>query len=403
MKYSVQYNRAFRSRVPASRDFFAIFRIWVFLLVWTGIFDSALLHAQVTGSAAFLPGVYLPMVGMPDEIDTLCGTKPNQQLGVYMVNIGPSIMDGYGSLVCSGFNPGDDTDMQSFASGPAFNLNSIQLDGRLNFPFMYIGIPGGEIIHIGPIHTSNSRDIVVGENWNPYFPIRIYWEGDDGTYDSSRYTDVLSKHELSYYDNGSTPSEWSFGHFKSDTVEDIMFTSISYYGKEPNAGDTVFFNFTTGGDNQFHKGKQAFCDSIAFLSNEYDSLTGFGAYWNEIPGDFRGTGRSDIVTFGSDFRSMMYLRNDPPFSLQRMASQWRDTILSDFPDTSLQLGLAKSFQALVHLPGDSADDLLLWCGGDGRTGRFSIFRGNPDFGSHRLTLDSAMFNLWHPSKYDSYF
>ena len=99
----------------------------------------------------------------------------------------------------------------------------------------------------------------------------------------------------------------------------------------------------------------------------------------------------------------MYLRNDPPFSLQHMASQWRDTILSDFPDTSLQLGLAKSFQALVHLHGDSADDLLLWCGGDGRTARFSIFRGNPDFGSHRLTLDSAAFNLWHPSKYDSYF
>lgn len=81
MKCSVQCNRAFSPRVPASKYFFAIpffSLLSVLTLVSFFLAPSALLRAQ-SHKGAFDSACYRPQLGVSGEIDTICGSIGGQE------------------------------------------------------------------------------------------------------------------------------------------------------------------------------------------------------------------------------------------------------------------------------------------------------------------------------------
>jgi len=358
-------------------------------------------RAQAQWSPAFLPGAYLPTVGVPGEIDTIYGwDKVYRGFGWGMRNIGPPFVGGYGSIACFGFLP-DTFNFRSFAGGASFNIHSLHFDGRINFD---ISAPMGaySIVHIGPIRARNSRDIVVADP-DGYKPPRIYWEGDDGSYDSSRYTIIkVDDHKQSPQELEIYYRDVVCGHFLSDTIEDIIF-EVNFLHK---SSDTIFLCFK-GGGRLFAEGPKNQLADSTIIAEPFNTL----AYCPLISGEFHGDIRSDIIRFSlqdssSIGRNAFYLKNDTPFSLSRLVSQWKDTLISESDNPEITYSNSGrgtwAFQALQH-PHDNAEDAVFHLFSANKSEGFYIFRGSPDFGSHRLTLDSAAFVIPHPSKFDGSF
>src|SRR5581483_2143288 len=105
-----------------------------------------------------------------------------------------------------------------------------------------------------------------------------------------------------------------------------------------------------------------------------------------------------------NFGICTYYRNEPPFSLDKFCNEIKtDTIFNQAVLGMNSNGAvpAEYFSMpAIAKTNDRSSDLLVtgWLQDTGVNGNPSIwfFRGGPDFGTHRLTLDSAAFVIRHP-------
>ncbi|MFI5263124.1 MAG: T9SS type A sorting domain-containing protein [Candidatus Kapaibacterium sp.] len=355
----------------------------VILLVFAFI-DIA--KAQIS-SAAFDPNCYQPVIGTPGVVDTIYGSKNGQELGSYIKNIGAKKGESNGSIIIgSGFGVPFVT-YPIFQSGPNFNLHNLNAVDTFNLGYL---VHPYNLVKRARFRSSQYTDMLFTMGSSRFAP-RIYWADDQGKYDSTRYTELQSPitgtkgvgyNQINVYST----------HLTSDTVEDIIFGI--YVFNSSQTLDSVFFLFFKAGDKLHKQGKIAFADSIAFLDTIVQATR------NCSQGDFRGTGREDLIA-SNGVGDIFFYKNDRPFSLQKLAqdmkydtlmAQWQNPIGSTYFNEN-QL----SMHAFNKSPGDSSVDFMPI---NHNIGRVYLYKGGPTFGSHRLFEDKADFVIRHPGEID---
>ncbi len=373
-------------------------RMWVFLLVWAGAASPVALRAQIN-SPAFDPHCYQPVIGTPGVIDTIMGAN-GQGLGQGLINIGPSPNDtgGPGRLMMYGM-PGTlgDSSAAILTVGPNFNPANLNITKMLGFK------PDNPIM--GHFRSSQYMDMLVRtESTNPEFHLpRIYWQKDDGTYDSSFCTTLLPDADLYRYIDptyleGLNPPYHA--HLTSDSVEDIVILYLQ--GDGITLADSENACLFIGGANLFHPGDTVLPDSKAFFDSTKNVTPG-SAFLVNI-GDFRGTGREDMVGLFNSSRNMLFYSNDTPFTLDKFITALKtDTLFSIYSAPSwvnpAYFGLVPT-TIRMHDGGSQSFIFLLdsaYLQGDWAQAR--IFEGGPTFGSHPFTFDNTL-TIHTPALFD---
>jgi hypothetical protein len=176
----------------------------------------------------------------------------------------------------------------------------------------------------------------------------------------------------------------------------------------------VFFH---GGERLYNSASPALSDSVFEFPNWNLRDTGRQELSRiDFPGDFSGNGRLGIVS-GDFYGNYLYAPPLEPFSLSKFYEAYtKDTLMSV---SSSRLLLPKEpelrnnlmLAALPRKPGDHSVDLLVTPQTNSfMQGSLWIFRGGPDFGKKRLTVDTgasvsdtlqqAEFILRHPALID---
>jgi len=243
------------------------------------VFGHGLAYAQ------FDPNCYYPKIGT--EIDTIYGSKNEQQPGSYMMSLHRLPDEGYNRTRIYWF-PVHENNSQTFKTGPDFNLRN--LDGIKQFGLPDIGKGAGKIIKYGHFRSPRYLDMLVF-NQDTRFDT-IFWADENGSYDTARYTtfNFTKQGKYGYFQSLLYPSYT--GYFTSDTVEDIVTGGTVLY-TDFREDDTSYLLLYKGGETLFQKGKIAYPDSAISLGNvRFPETTSF-----IVEGDFRGTGRKDVITY----------------------------------------------------------------------------------------------------------
>jgi hypothetical protein len=332
------------------RIFIKILRIFSIPAILVG-FLPALAAAQA-GSAAFDPNCYFPRIGVPGEIDTIYGSYDGQGLGDGMMNIGPSDGDPYGKMRCILNGNYADTGIVDsvFTTGPSFNLHHLNTKGT--FPF--------QITRRGHFRSPRYLDILSFEitKRGDTIPYRIYWQDEQGNFDTNRYTDLRAnlKGYIVYDYSWMLPYS---SQFSSDTVEDIIAT-VAALKNDTGTHFNSFMLYFKGGEQLKQKGMVAFSDSIVPIG---DPIT-FGGLLHGIGGiqaDFRGVGRNDLL-LEDEYHNCFYYKNDGHFSFDSFIySILHDTIYANWqnPDGLISVGLSEPLMKIFpKSKNDSSFDLI---------------------------------------------
>jgi hypothetical protein len=391
MRCSVQCNQAFSPRVPASKYPFAssIFSV-IKLFAFTGFIVAApsLLRAQSNPpfkNPSLDSNCYFPQIDLPGEIDTIVGDSANAGIGAYIHNLGPQHGGLPGNLLIQGSGVFDQV-----ATGPTFDLHDLKIKAKdvLNLDL--------QSIYFGHFHNSSAVDIFTNEGWI------IYWADDNGNYDRTHSTH-LKTNVLGNAINGKQGEFVAYiAHLTSDTIDDIV---LGYGTSNTNVfEDSLYLVLYKGGD------------SLASMDTAYeDTSANFGLVNDDyytVQGDFRGSGRDDLLIVNILFSqinqdNVYFYQNDPPFSLQHLAQViGRDTLWTSkdnkvMKDSAYAWLFPPENAIVMHLlpkkTGDNSVDLAAWIPttNDSNNSIF-IFRGGPDFGSHRITIDSVAYVITPP-------
>jgi hypothetical protein len=410
MKCSVQCNRAFSPRVPASKYFFAIpffSLLSVLTLVSFFLAPSALLRAQ-SHKGAFDSACYRPQLGVSGEIDTICGSIGGQEIGALIKNVGTKPNGEFGNIFIENLDPVTHSmspaSLFQVGTGSTFNLHQLQTTLQ-KFPPKETA---NEPFILGHFRDRSHLDVFVPYNW------KIYWADNQGNYDTTNHTVVqFRKHGDNTGNLGLTGGFIPpyITHLTSDTVDDIVMSFMPDYNDMTR--DTIYLALFRGAVTLGPK------DTI-FEDTSCVLFANFG-YTNvnrgSIQGDFRGVGRDDLIISGqteslpgSREGDFFYFRNDPPFSLDKLAQAiTQDTLMAAWQNqTIISSGSEGYFYNLVMsaLPKSSGDKSLDWLQVFPTKAHpdnvIYFFRGGPDFGSHRLTIDSAAFQIPPPGIGDTW-
>ncbi|MDP4198661.1 MAG: T9SS type A sorting domain-containing protein [Bacteroidota bacterium] len=373
------------------------------IAVWVVASGPPVLLAQNTpfSSPALDSNCYFPQIGIPGQIDTLYGTVKNQYLGSGIKNLGPKPDGSYGNLFIENLDANDHYTTSStifqIQSGSSFNLHQLKTTRQRLSDNTQLG-SGYILAHF---RDRSHLDMFVNYNW------RIYWADDQGNYDSTRFSQVSTNIRG---DGMWDPHvfDWNpqayIAHLTSDSVDDIVLGLSSQWTDYMK--DTVFLALYSGGSDRALHDTLFEDTSIAICS-----VFALKPYNRRITkGDFRGVGREDLL-FSDDSMNWHYFKNDPPFTLEKFAhAMLYDTLLAKWQNPHLQyptepeaLGSYLTMRALPKPAWDKSVDLLpvFHTTDDLNLGIF-FFRGGPDFGSHRLTLDSAAYVIRHPKNLDPF-
>ncbi|MFI5263210.1 MAG: T9SS type A sorting domain-containing protein [Candidatus Kapaibacterium sp.] len=366
-----------------------ILRPLLLVLAFTGISE-----AQVS-SPAFDPNCYFPRIGVAGEIDTIYGWQVDQELGAGMLNIGAAPDSSYGRISCV---VDHDTAKQIwrdsvFNTGPNFNLHKLNTIGKFILPPYY------NIVRFAHFRSQRYRDILATASSRSAI---ILWQDDQGNYDSSRYTELWSSKRGTNFTFLDDMVPYS-AHISSDMVEDIIGSAV-LLDSGSSHGDAYLIYFK-GGEQLKTQGKIAISDSMYSM----DSASKFLQIAEKSPaqGDFRSVGREDLLQ-SDQYGNIMYFKNDPPFSMRKFLDGLRfDTLIAQRQNpNSIGGPVAFTMKALPKLPGDSSVDLFAQFNtyyGTKGIQEFRIFKGGEEFGSHRLTVDSAALVIHEPYYYDDRF
>ena len=334
-------------------------------------------------SNAFDPNCYLPEVGKPDEIDSVNGTVEGTDFGAEIRNVGSPY--GHASIVVKGLQDSIPF-LSSIESGPNFDVHNINIRQKLK-------IDDDAIIRYGHFRNTRNNDLLSHNGGR----IVIYWADDSGYYDMNRITVFSSPKsgDVGY----QIVSDPCTANFTSDTVEDILYSVTTSWVEYSR--DSSFLLYYKGGEQLFQKGAVPQPDSVYDLQ-----LYGLKSFRrNFISGDWRGTGRRDVIAI-NESNNATYYSTSTPFSMSEFyrAVQY-DAFFVAETDTNI-IGLpgfanAVSMRALPKSPGDKSLDLIFSIPmNDKRNKSIWIFRGHSEFGKNRLTLDSAAYRIPSPEYYD---
>jgi len=353
-------------------------------------------HAQVPNAPnVFDPDCYAPHIGTPGEVDTIVGNYSNAPIGVGLKNIGPKKGESYGRMMMSGLQSNADS-LNTFATGHDFNLHKLSDIEGPPVPGLY----GGQWRY-GHFHSMKYKDILYLNTDAGRAPI-IYWADDNGNYDTSQYTKLYdSRDQTGYqvaYARGLTIPYSTY--ITSDTVEDIL------CGSDGGPQDSLNILFYKGGEKLFSQGKKAIEDSAIFLTR----YTNIRTFLYPAEGDFRGTGRADLIISDSH-DNFLYYRNDSPFSLERFKYEIQyDTLLSHFENPQIDTNHSAVlytfsgdfFPIFPKQPGDKSVDLMFNFNpinlNDILATAMLFYKGGPDFGSKRIYLNQPDFHILSPDK-----
>jgi hypothetical protein len=341
---------------------------------------------------------YFPQIGDLSEMDTIYGDTASEGLGDFIHNLGPNPNGTPGNVLLGTLGPfnslQEPTKYFSIApTGASFNLHSLKAKAQAFLPDI-------TSLRFGHFHNRTNVDIFDADNWV------IYWADADGNYDSTRSTRLVSNvrgsNGLTRFDDDIL-SQAFIAHLSSDTVDDIvvgMDTSDSIQTK-----DSSYLELFKGGPTLFgptivHE------DTSILIAPLFPYIHQLSHY--SVQGDFRGTGREDLI-IADESRNAFFFKNDPPFSLQNFLqsmlfdtlwtkpSRWRDSNINNQRIYWIDPFESRAMHALPKKKSDSSYDWTIWIPtrGDTQNGIF-IFRGGPDFGSHRITIDSAAFVILPP-------
>ncbi len=351
-------------------------------------------QAQVN-STAFDPNCYFPRIGVSGEIDTIYGAHESQYLGSGLLNIGPTPGDSYGRLSCvlDYDNVNSMVRDSVFSAGHLFNLHKLHILGENTINYS---------IRRGHFRSPKYSDILYSTRTSK--PARIYWQDDQGEFDSSRYTELRTNIKAKFY-NDYVPLLPYSSHLSSDSVEDIVYSVL--VGNTNTQSDSIFLIYFIGGEQLMKKGKIAYQDSTKFFDTIpppwVDRIRGVSQ------GDYRGVGRADIIA--SDlYGNLFYYKNDPPFSLSGLVSALKfDTIFAKWQNPHSLVPNSEnhlSMHAISKHGNDSSYDFLPPFEtqyGSRTIQELRIFKGGKDFGTKRWMADSASFVIHEPYFYDNNF
>jgi hypothetical protein len=334
-------------------------------------------------SPAFDPDCYFPEIGNPDEIDTIYGSEPEQQLGERVINLGIAGKSGYPDILISNL-PKSIGFQTHVPTGPAFDLESAR---KLMGPNS--NLPGGTS-QFKKVHLQ-SRDRV-----DLMFEYTIYWADENGMYDKDRVTNLRSSlaGKLGY----TFTMKPVVGYFSSDTVQDVILAVVTRWVPFGSDDDTTYLLYYKGGATLRAKGGLALQDTSLSIGVRRVSIT-------HCAGDWRGTGREDIM-FETHPGNVFLYRNERPFSLDKVKhSLFFDTLFTLWENPSYVKGFgfenAFSMRALAKPDWDRSQDFLpALTTNDDRNSSIWFFRGGPQFGSKRLKLEDAEYIIRSPLYYD---
>ena len=365
-------------------------RLITLFAVIGAVFCSGRSYAQVS-SSAFDPNCYQPLIGTPGVVDTIYGSYNNEQLGSFVKNIWQEKDQSYGSIIIdSGADAYYGRSVHKlYQSGPNFNLHKLQAKDTFNLGYH---VKPNNLVRRGHFRSMQYMDALFADKENFMFVPRIYWADDQGKYDSTRYTELRSPITGSYGISYNQIQPYCT-HLATDSLDDIIFgVNLNYHS---TSLDSTFFLYFKSGSNLINHEKQVYADSIAYLDTFYVSTRNF------TQGDFRGTGKEDLIA-SNGAGNIFFYKNDPPFSLQKFTSAMKhDTLMAFWQNPKGNSGFNEN-QLVMHAfnkpSGDSSFDFLPV---NGNVQEVHIYKGGPDFGSHRLQEDQADFIIHHPSYLDS--
>jgi hypothetical protein len=328
---------------------------------------------------------YFPQIGVPGEIDTIYGDSANEGLGAYIHNLGAKSDGTPGNmLIGSGYDE-PFVNWNEVSSGTEFNLHDLhRVAQTLKINPQYL--------HFGHFHNRSHTDLFDDLNWI------IYWADDNGNYDTTNYSQLKSNIMGTPADFGGVGFTPYITHLVSDTIDDLVVGVIT--NNFPVTLDSMYLLLFRGGSSIYLKKNVS----------EDTSLNCFSALNPElmptIQGNFRGTGRDDLIITDWNY-NVCYFKNEVPFSLSTLRQAILFDTLWEVPDNFrttqnnkriLWPNESLTMRVFPKKEGDSSVDwaVSIPTTGDSNNGIF-IFRGGPEFGSHRITIDSAAYVILPPA------
>ncbi|MBS1904420.1 MAG: T9SS type A sorting domain-containing protein [Bacteroidetes bacterium] len=365
-------------------------------------------HAQLSG---FDPACFFPQFGVPDEYDTIMGSKAYQHLGDNLRTLPPLKGQSYSRLLMSGI-PKHSPFISSIETGPNFDLHHLNVTKDYSSTvYQWPNDGAGNRYTFGHFHNSSQLDMMAYAGYG--YSAVIYWADENGEYDSSRSTILAPDRMDTLVFPGESDLFMPFvGHLSSDTVDDAIVALTVFPSRQAHPYVLAHFR---GGEQLYQSGKRAMWNDTAQWTGRVGTDSThrtYGARTQTISADFRGVGRNDCVAT-DDWGNFFYYRNDPPFNIRTFEQAIeRDTLLrydtyslyqQPFP---LGYSTPVSFLAMQAFPkknGDRSFDLLsapsVGSDSESRSG-ICLFRGGPNFGDKRLYYDSADYLIRHPGYYD---
>jgi len=331
-------------------------------------------------SNAFDPNCYIPNVGT--DIDTIYGSRANNALGENILNLGPT-QDQTGSRVIIKNIQDNLPNHSIFNIGPGFNIHSLRSGGQKTSFQNHFTVKGH-------FRSPKYVDLFDAESRT------IYWSDEEGNYSDSRKTELRSSIRG---DAGYLPREAPIViYLTSDSVQDILWQVVTTWFEPTNTLDSTFLLHFKGGEVLYSKGNIATEDESVNLG-DYNSYRYFKS------GDFRGTGRQDILTVDRH-RNLFFYKNDNPFDIQQLAISFqKDTLSASWQNPhQTSWGYLFPMRALAKPNWDKSQDLLLGLNtDDDRNGSIGFLQTGPNFGSKRITIDDVSYIIHSPYYYDPRF
>ncbi len=336
---------------------------------------------------AFDPNCYFPTVGKPGEIDTIYGSKSWQQLSSGM-NIGPAPGRNESRILMYGL-PENPPFITAVSAGSTFNLHNLTVSAKTTLN-----------LQVGQYRTGHFRSQRYTDILRTHPDLgapTIYWADDLGNFDTARHTTLVPSYRgfATFYD----AMNCYVSRLSSDTVDDVVLGAVTLILGVLDSNRLIYFK---GGEKLYGSRDTAVSDeevAVAPYLARYQWRHG-------VQGDWRGVGRDDLIT-GDGHGNTFYYHNNPPFRLDTLfRSLYSDTLWAAraIPSVdSFNEWLAWALP-MVALPNHGVlhyQDLVcispsVYPVADPRSGDILMFRGGADFGSHRLTTDSAEFVLKSP-------
>lgn len=371
-----------------------------FLLLFLALGLSIGHVTPIRGQAPVLdPNCYFPQDDDPSQIDSIYGSRHQQGMGWGIQNLGTLWSDDPLAYVRIDNLVAGKNSSEAIATGVDFNLRSLK-----KRPFTNFKIPG--FVRFAHFRSKQWLDMytVIDDN------ATIYWQADDGTYDSAR-SSILRlprpwAHDTTYSSLPYTdPYIATFSGNETATI--IQAVHLVYYeGRK----DSVFFlRYHFEGEANHarivHPKEARYFDTIRYFKGQYPYVFQQDAWRNNTEID---------LLCHDPFGNATYYRNDKPFSLTEflraihedtIMTRWENPRISSRNQFDPQVHVVRSMPCLPRASWDKSQDLIFATKLDSLDSddlHLIIFKGGPEMGKSRFYVDSAAMLIRSPGSHSDF-